>query len=97
MSAKKQNATILGIGVAACAACCAGPILGVLAVIGVSSAAGFLLFGTAALVIGAAAVAVVVVRRNRRLDHRLPLEQGAVHVEVGRREAIVMPREDLVG
>ena len=43
MSAKKENATIIGVGVAACAVCCAGPILG--ARIGLGTAAGFALFG----------------------------------------------------
>lgn len=67
MSAKKkENAAIVGVGVAACAVCCAGPILGVLAAIGLGTAAGFALFGTAAIVIGAALIAIVVARRRRR-------------------------------
>ena len=65
MSAKRNNAAIAGIGVAACAVCCAGPILGVLAAIGLGSAAGFALFGTIALVIGVAATGYVIVRRRR--------------------------------
>ena len=63
---KKENAAIVGVGVAACAVCCAGPILAVLAAIGLGTAAGFALFGSVALLIGAAAAAVVVVRRRRR-------------------------------
>jgi hypothetical protein len=66
MSAKKENATIIGVGVAACAVCCAGPILGVLGAIGLGTVAGAALFGTIAIVIGAAAVAFVMVRRRRR-------------------------------
>jgi mercuric ion transport protein len=66
MSAKRENATILGVGVTACAVCCAGPILGVLAAIGLGTAAGFALFGTIAIVLGAAVVAFVLVRRRRR-------------------------------
>jgi mercuric ion transport protein len=65
VSAKKENAAILGVGVAACAVCCAGPILGVLAAIGLGTAAGVALFGTAALLIGALAVTVVMIRRRR--------------------------------
>lgn len=42
---KKENAAIVGVGVAACAVCCAGPILAVLAAIGLGTAAGFALFG----------------------------------------------------
>ena len=66
MSAKKENAAIVGFGVAACAVCCAGPILGVLAAIGFGTAAGFALFGIAAIVIGAVLVAFVVLRRRQR-------------------------------
>jgi hypothetical protein len=66
MSAKKANASILAVGVAACAACCVGPILGVLAAIGLGTAVGFALFGTIAILIGAAIAALVVIRRRRR-------------------------------
>ena len=66
MSAKEENAAIVGVGVAACAVCCAGPILGVLAAIGLGTAAGFAVFGIAAVVIGAVLVAFVVLRRRRR-------------------------------
>ena len=68
MSTKKENAAIVGVGVAACAACCAGPILGFLAAIGLGTAVGFGLFGSAALVIGAIAIVVVLRRRRRRAD-----------------------------
>ena len=68
MSAKKENAAIVGVGVAACAVCCAGPILGFLAAIGLGTAVGFALFDSAALVIGAIAVVVVLRRRRRRAD-----------------------------
>ena len=66
MSAKKENAAIVGVGVTACAVCCAGPILGVLAAIGLGTAAGFALFGTLAFVIGAVMVAFVLMRRRQR-------------------------------
>ncbi len=68
MSATKENATIIGVGVAACAVCCAVPILGFLAVIGLGTAAGFALFGTIAIVVGAALTAFLMIRRNRRAD-----------------------------
>jgi hypothetical protein len=61
MSEKRKNAATIGIGVAACAACCAGPILSVLAAIGLGTAAGMALFGIAALFLGASVVA----RRRR--------------------------------
>lgn len=66
MSTKKENAVVVGVGVAACAVCCAGPILGFLAAIGLGMAAGFALFGTATLAIGALASVVVLRRRRRR-------------------------------
>ena len=56
----------LGVGVAACAVCCAGPILGVLAAIGLTTALGAALFGVGALVLGAVAMTAVLVRRRRR-------------------------------
>lgn len=55
----------LGIGVAACAACCAGPILGVLAAVGLTTIAGALWFGFTAAAVGALAAVFVVVRRRR--------------------------------
>lgn len=66
MNAKKKNASIVGVGAAACVACCAGPILGVLAAIGLGAAAGFALVGTIAIAIGAVAVAYILWRRRRR-------------------------------
>lgn len=68
MSAKKENAAIIGVGVAACAVCCAGPILGVLAAIGLGTAAGFALFGALAIVVGAAVAAFVLMRRRRSVS-----------------------------
>jgi Na+/melibiose symporter-like transporter len=66
MSANRENATLIGFGAAACAVCCAGPILGVLAAIGLGTAVGFALFGTVAIVVGAMLVAFLVIRRRRR-------------------------------
>ncbi len=71
MKIKRENAAIVGVGAAACAACCAGPIIGFLAAIGVGTAAGFALFGTIAVLVGAIAVIVVLrLRRRRRADAR---------------------------
>ncbi len=78
MSAKKENAAIVGVGVAACAVCCAGPILGVLAAIGLGTAAGVAMFGIAALLIGAFAVGVVMFRR--RATSCAPVAAEAVSV-----------------
>ncbi len=65
MSAKRENVAIIGVGVAACGVCCAGPLLGALAALGLGTAAGFALFGALAIVIGAALTAFVLVRRRR--------------------------------
>jgi mercuric ion transport protein len=82
---KKENAAIVGVGVAACAACCAGPILGVLTAIGAGTVAGFALIGTMAVVVGAMLVALVVVRRRHRAAAcKLPQVPAAVAVELTR-------------
>ncbi len=82
MTAKKENATILGVGAVACAACCAGPILGVLAAIGLGTAAGLLLIGSLALLIGAVAVAVAVLGRHRRAVACAPVIGSPVPIEL---------------
>ncbi len=81
MSAKKENAAIVGVGVLACAACCAGPILGFLAAIGLGTAAGFALFGTTAIVLGALAV-VFILRRRRRHANACAPTSAPVSVEM---------------
>jgi hypothetical protein len=67
VSVDKDNAAVVGVGVAACAVCCAGPILGVLAAIGLGTVAGFALFGVVVIMIGALLIALVIVRRRRRV------------------------------
>lgn len=70
MSNKNENAAIVGVGVAACAACCAGPIIGFLAALGLGAAAGFAVFGALGVFV-AAVVAVALIRRRRR-QHTAP-------------------------
>jgi len=65
MSSKKQDLALVGAGAAACAVCCAGPILGFLAAIGLGTALGVAVFGTIGLVIAAIGM-VAVLRRSRR-------------------------------
>ncbi len=67
MSGNREGTALVGAGVAACAVCCAGPILGFLAAIGLGTVAGAMVFGGGALVIGAVVAVAVVVRRRRRV------------------------------
>jgi mercuric ion transport protein len=60
------GAGVLGLGVAACAACCAGPIIGFVGAIVAAGVLGAMFVGVATLVVAALAVAVVVSRRRRR-------------------------------
>jgi uncharacterized membrane protein len=76
----KRTAGVIGVGVVACAACCAGPVLGVLAAIGVASVVGYLLAGVAALVVGAAAAGWFILRRGAR--QRACVPQRVVPVEM---------------
>ena len=82
MSSKKDGAALVGVGAAACAVCCAGPILGLLAAIGLGTAAGFAVFGVVALVIGAAIAALVIVRRRRRTASCAPVAVEPTPVEL---------------
>ena len=66
MSTKKEGAAIVGVGAAACAACCIGPILGFLGAIGLGTITGVLLFGIAGLLIAVIGIAVFTLRRRRR-------------------------------
>lgn len=86
MSAKAENATVIGVGVAACAVCCAGPILAVLTAIGIATAAGAVLFGGIAIIVGAVLVGYVFTRRRRQaLNRQAEATPVAVSVELTRR------------
>jgi hypothetical protein len=76
--AKAADAALIGAGAAACAVCCAGPILGFIAALGLGAVAGTLLFGVAALAVTAVAGALLLVRRRRRQTacEAPPLEQA---------------------
>lgn len=78
MSGDRKDAVLFGAGVAACAVCCAGPILAVLAAIGLGTIAGIALFGSIGLVIAAIGIVVIVRRRHRittcSTDNEHPVE-----------------------
>jgi len=90
MSSRKEGAAIVGAGVAACAVCCAGSIGGILAAIGLGTAAGVALYGAAALAVGAILVVIVVVRRRRRTNACEPTAETVV-LTTGRRPAPAEP------
>jgi hypothetical protein len=56
----------IGAGAAACAACCAGPIVGFLAATGIASLLGAVVFGIVGLVVVVAIAAVLYQRRRRQ-------------------------------
>ena len=61
-----DGAAVVGVGVAACAVCCAGPILGFLAAIGLGTVLGVAVFGIIGVVIALLAIPVLLRRRRRR-------------------------------
>ena len=73
----KAGLRVLGIGAAACAACCAGPILGLLAATGIASVLGAVVFGAVGLIAAFALAAVLLVRRRRQARQCTPTP-GAV-------------------
>lgn len=64
MSSKKQDLVLVGAGVAACAVCCAAPILGFFAAIGLGTVLGVAAFGVIGLF--TAAIGIIVLKRRRR-------------------------------
>ena len=69
----KGSFGIVGIGAAACAACCAGPILAILGGVTIAGVAGTMFVGVASLAVAVvAAVPFVVVRRRRSIAHSVP-------------------------
>lgn len=89
MSDRGHGATIVGVGLAACAACCAGPILGVVAALGIGTAAGFVLFGVLTLAIGATVIAALVFRRRRAAKRCAAQAPQQVNIVFGRSHGAV--------
>jgi len=81
-----KNRHLAGGAAAACAVCCAAPVIGVLGVAGFAATAVALAFAAVvfALVVGAATVAALLVRRSRAgTSCASPVDTGAVPVELG--------------
>ena len=81
--ATKKGAGLLGLGAAACAACCAGPILGVLAAAGLLTVAAYLAIGLIGLAVAIPLAAWAY--RRRKAQIRCTPSTSPVLVKVGPR------------
>jgi len=96
MSSNKEGAAVIGVGIAACAVCCAGPVVGFLAAIGLGTALGIGLFGVSALLFGAAAAFLVMRRRRRQAAACRPADQ-TVLLTTGRPPSPAEPSSSSTG
>ena len=62
----RATAGAVGVGAAACAVCCAGPILAFVGGIGLAGIASTFLVGFIGIVVAATIIAVMLIRRRRR-------------------------------
>jgi hypothetical protein len=62
----RDSFKLAGVGAVACVACCAGPLLGFIAAVGVATVLGYVLFGLVAIAVGTALVALVLQARAKR-------------------------------
>lgn len=70
----RSDKTLLTAGGTACVACCAAPIGGWLAAVGLGTVAGAALLGTtAAVIVGVLASMLVMLRRRKRLADARPV------------------------
>lgn len=84
--ASKDGFSVLGLGAAACVACCAGPILAFLGGLGIAGVASTLVIGATGFLITVAAVAAIVVVRRRRTSCEVR-DDGPVAVTIPTRRA----------
>ena len=66
MSSKQGTAAMAGAGAVACAACCAGPVLGFLAALGVGTILGVAIFGVLGLIVAVVGATWLIRRRLRQ-------------------------------
>ena len=81
----KDAMSVVGVGAAACAACCAVPIMGVIAAAGLAAAVAYAAAGAIALTI--AVPALVWAIRKRRAAPTCSTDPGPQPVELGARNA----------
>ncbi len=67
---KRERAAIVGVGAVACAACCAGPVLGFLAALAAGTVLGVALFGVVGLVVAIIGISWLIRRRRRQAARR---------------------------
>jgi hypothetical protein len=85
-SPARAGFSVLGIGAAACVACCVGPILGLLSTIGALSLLSTVFLGVVGFfVAAAAALAIVTVVVRRQQAHAGAPDPQPVPVELTRR------------
>ena len=76
----KASLGVVGVGAAACAACCAGPILGFVAATGIASVLGAVVFGVLGLAVVLTVAAMLYQRRRRKARQCAPTA-GAVPLD----------------
>jgi mercuric ion transport protein len=78
---KRDGAVVVGVGAAACAVCCAGPILAFLGAVGLGTVLGVATFGAIGFVVALLAVPMLLRRRRRRCTGpAAPVPVNAPHV-----------------
>lgn len=87
-AAKRSAAGVVGFGVAACAACCAGPVVAFLAAAGVLTAGSIAMFGVAGLLV---VVPAAMWFRHRRANQTTCATPAVVPVELSKRPADPTP------
>jgi hypothetical protein len=74
---RRRLTPVLALGAAACAACCAGPILAFLGGLALAGLASTFVIGVAGLVVAGLALAAFVIVRQRRADAACPTARAA--------------------
>jgi hypothetical protein len=76
---------VLGFGVAACAACCAGPILAFLGSVSILGFASTAVIGAVGAIVGVSALVAVLAMRRLRASAPCSTNDGPVAVELAPR------------
>lgn len=80
---KRNKAAVAGVG-AVCVACCIGPVLALLAAIGIGTAAAVALFGVFGLLVAAVGISLIARRRTQHLNAAFNAQVEPVPVELSR-------------